>query len=425
MGTIGIDQLKPGMVLAEDLKSPQGRLLLHKGSEVTEAGLRTCRIWGIAEAEVEGVEDASATPDLDAAPEDLREACEAVVDARFAYTDPEHPAVAELKRLALRDCVLRHMEGGGAPEPFTPPRPDARAHLEDISRASDLSAPDVLGREVRLASLPDIFVRIVEAIKHPASSASYVADVIGKDAALSAKLLNLVNSAFYGFPRRIDTLARAVTIIGSNHLTNLAMGVSVLSMFEDIPPEHLDMRSFWEHSLGCGLVARQIASHLPGNHNEERYFVAGLLHDIGRLVLVRNLARLYGHMLLAARSRRLVLADVELQGLGFRHDRVSGLLCREWRLPETLEKAVMRHHNPGAGREGPEPCVIHLADILAHAMPIGHGGNEFVPPLDEDAWESLGLSQHQLGPILLAAGHQLDDTMRIFFGGVGRAEGRA
>ena len=162
----------------------------------------------------------------------------------------------------------------------------------------------------KLTSLPDVFVRVNEVLGDPLSTSQEAAEAIGMDTGLSAKLLRLVNSAFYGFPVKVDTLSRAVTIVGSRQLTTLALGLSVLAMFKDLPGDLVDMRSFWKHSIGCGVIASSLAE--PGIGGEvERLFVAGLLHDVGRLVLYRSLPRHLALVLATARSKERLLRETE------------------------------------------------------------------------------------------------------------------
>ena len=133
-------------------------------------------------------------------------------------------------------------------------------------------------------------MRAIDLINDPDASAAEIGDVISEDPALTARLLKIVNSAFYGFPSRIETVSRAITIVGTLELLDLILAASVVKAFSGIPSELVDMDQFWEHSLYTGVTARVLA----GRHrapDTERYFVAGLLHDIGALVLYRQLPR--------------------------------------------------------------------------------------------------------------------------------------
>ena len=209
-----------------------------------------------------------------------------------------------------------------------------------------------------LVSLPHIFTEINRVISDPRSSAVHVADVISKDPNLTARLLRIVNSAFYGFPSKIDTISRAVTILGSKELSTLALGTSVLNIFNDIPADLVDMKSFWEHSVACGIAARMIGSY-KNIANTERLFVAGLLHDIGRIIIYKYLPSEGREMLLYAQQTDCLLRSAEMEVLGFDHGQIGAMLMQKWKLPVILEQALGYHHQthpisaPPGSRLGP------------------------------------------------------------------------
>ena len=289
MPKLKIDDIEPGMVLAEDLTTAEGRMLLPRGAVITDAHLRTCRVWGIVEAVIQGDEDEDENPtSLDQLHPEVLDACKILAAQRFVLNPSSHPVVQEMAKL----YVLRQARG------VEPEQArwmlSATTHDDDVGLFCQPETPEarinpseVVKQEMELASLPNIFYQISEALKNPRSSAAYVAEVISKDVALSAKLLKMVNTPFYGFPSEIDTLSRAVTIVGTNQLVNLALGVSVITAFEGIPEKFFTLKEFWLHSVMCGIVARLLAGKL-GMEGDEKFFVAGLLHDIGRLIILRS-----------------------------------------------------------------------------------------------------------------------------------------
>lgn len=269
-------------------------------------------------------------------------------------------------------------------------------------------------QEIELASLPNIFFQISDSLKNPRSSAAYVAEVISKDVALSAKLLKMVNTPFYGFPSKIDTLSRAVTIVGTNQLTNLALGVSVIGAFSEIPDEFFTLKEFWLHSVTVGITARLLAgkARLPG---DEKYFVAGLLHDIGRLVMLKNHPKASTEVLRPAKVGRRALVNVERTVWGCTHSEIGGRLLKAWRLPAFLEVLVNFHHNPMESSMVKEAAVIHLADFITHSLGIGASGASLVPELNTNAWLELGLDTKDLMTICHKAERQANDIMTAFF----------
>ncbi len=271
---------------------------------------------------------------------------------------------------------------------------------------------ELLRGYVEVSSLPTIHLRLEEAINNPKKSMSDIAKVIREDPGLTARLLRIVNSAFYNFPSRVETISQAVTIVGTQQLSALALATSVMQMFKGIGEDLVNMHSFWRHSIACGLAARLLAM-FRRETNAERFFVAGMLHDIGRLVLYTKLTEPSKEMLLAAKNEKQLLYEVERQRLGFTHAVVGGVLLQTWKLPTSLEEIVMYHHNPKAATRFPvETALVHVADIIAHAMQLGSSGEIFVPPLDQDAWDRLNLQPSILASVEEQLDRQYQDLLQ-------------
>jgi HD-like signal output (HDOD) protein len=226
-----------------------------------------------------------------------------------------------------------------------------------------------------------------------------------------------VNSPFYGFPSKIESISRAISLIGSRDVTNLALGISVINYFNKIPPESLDVRSFWKHSITCGIVARTFASQKVGL-TEERFFVAGLIHDVGRLTLIKELPDQFRLALLISRAERIALHEAEREVFGYNHAQVGGMIFKKWRFPATIERPIRFHHKPESSMNSLEPAIIHVADILAVAMHLGMGGSSYVPPLVEEAWDILGLTTGVLHLALTQADRHISEIERTFFDAV-------
>jgi HD-like signal output (HDOD) protein len=259
---------------------------------------------------------------------------------------------------------------------------------------------DLIKGNVKVASPPTIFLLINEAINNPRSSIPDIAKIISEDQGLTARLLRLANSPFYGFPSKIETITHAVTILGTQQIHDLVLATSVLNLFEKISKELIDIESFWHHSISCGVAARILAIYRRES-NVERFFVAGVLHDIGRIILYTKIPELFLELLVQSKNNGKLLYKVEREIMGFDHTDVGGILLREWKLPFSLEEMVRFHHNPMLARHFPvETAVIHMADIIVHAMQLGTSGERFVPPLDRKAWECIKLPPSILSPAL-------------------------
>lgn len=274
--------------------------------------------------------------------------------------------------------------------------------------------PESLVRSVdSVSSLPTIFTRINDAVNNPKSSNKDIANIIEEDAGLTARLLRITNSAFFSFPGKIDTISRAVTVIGTQQLRDLALATSVLAMFKDIPPELVDMEGFWKHSIATGIAARILATYRK-EANVERFFVTGLLHDLGRLIFFMKLPKDMAAVIQKARGDQQLLYKIEKETFGFHHGDVGGALLSGWQLPDSICEAVLFHHSPRRAKRFPlDASIIHIADILVNATQYGSSGEIFVPPLQTEAWEQLGQEPAILPPTLQQLDRQFKDTVGI------------
>lgn len=413
MGIISISELKPDMVLAGDLRDRTGRLLMSSGTVLTPKYINICKIWGVVEADISGISsedmEASVMKRFDAS---TIAAAEESVRKRFSHNDMDHPAIREFFRL----CTLREAEGKYIDQDNISHKSQKIVVPPDIlkEKPSDINPIAFIKENTKLSTLPNIFRLIVEAISKPNSSAHDIANVIGKDPNLSARLLKIVNSAFYGYPSRIDTLSRAVNIVGTKQLSTLAIGTNVIHMFKNIPSKIVNMKLFWKHSILCGINARTIAGY-KNIQNTERMFVAGLLHDIGRLLLYNHAPSQSLYAILLARKNQDLLYHTESELLNCDHADVGGDLLKKWKLPVSLEDAVRHHHHPQRSQNRIEAAIIHLADIMANVMGIGSSGEVLVPPMDQDAWAQIGLSPHIIPLTMEQSERQLGEIFEFFF----------
>ncbi len=275
---------------------------------------------------------------------------------------------------------------------------------------------DLLKGHTQISSLSTIYTRLNEAINNPGASMSDIGQIITDDPGLTARLLRLVNSAFFGFPSKIETIARAIVIVGVQQLRDLAMATSIVNVFKGTPEHLVSMESFWRHSIACGVAARIIATYRRET-NTERFLVAGMLHDVGRLIINMKIADQAREALLRSKSDGGLLYTAEREVIGFDHAAVGHALLVAWNLPASLQEAVGYHHNPcGAQRFPMETAIVHLADIIAHATQFGTSGERFVPPLDGKAWEIMGLPTSILSPTLDQLERQGNDVIQMILG---------
>ena len=269
-----------------------------------------------------------------------------------------------------------------------------------------------------LSSLPAVIDELERSLERGEASMDELGDIVKKDPDLTARLLRLANSTFYGFPKGVETVAEALSLIGLQQLKQLLTGSSVLEYFRDIPPAMVNMRSFWEHSIACGLAAKIIASQRRAP-DPELYFVLGLIHDIGRLVFYLQLPEASLRVLKAYEANeQLPLYEYEKQHFGFEHGEVAGLLLQKWDFPKSLVSAVAHHHQPQkADVFFTQTAVIYLADFIVHAMGLGNSGERLVPRFIPQVWQRLDLPEASLRMTIRETDKQFEDVLTLFMKG--------
>jgi len=272
---------------------------------------------------------------------------------------------------------------------------------------------NLVNQSKQISSLPTIFYQINEAVEDPECSFVEIGEIISGDPSLSARLLKIVNSSYFGFPNKIETITHAVTIVGMAQLRDLALATTVVNQFKGIPKNLINMEKFWLHSVATGLTAKVIAIYRRET-NPDRFYVMGMLHDLGRLLLLLNIPDSI-KTVMEKYELGGTMYDVEVEVLGFNHSAVAGELMRSWRLPEMLQEAVAFHHNPEQAPHYPiAASIVHVADFIAHGMELGSCGERFVPPLNPKAWELLELPPSLLSPIMEQVDRQVSEAVEIF-----------
>ena len=290
-----------------------------------------------------------------------------------------------------------------------------------ISQNTPVASPAVEGSVVALlddveglVSPPDVCMRLFELIHLPTTGAAEIAQVVSVDPNLTARLLRIANSSFYNFSRKIDTVSRAVTVIGTTELYQLVLSISAVKTFANIPNELVDMETFWRHSVYTGLLARTLAIRANVLH-PERLFVAGLMHDLGSLVLYHQRPDSMRDILLVADGDEEVLFQSELERLGFSHAGVAGYMMEQWQLPEALVDAIKWHHQPEMAREA--RVEAHLLYLANHLVNESEQGNFMGSPradiqLQQALLDVVGLKEDELFFAFEEAAEQFPATLQ-------------
>jgi len=277
--------------------------------------------------------------------------------------------------------------------------------------------PESLVADVRdLLSLPEITVQVNAMVEDPRTSAADIGDVISRDPSLTTRLLRIANSPFFGLTSKVATVSRAVAVVGSKKLRDLIIATSAIRTFKGVPNQLVSMDDFWYHSLYCAIAARLLATSRRMPHADS-LFTAGLLHDIGQLIIFNRLPEQ------AREALRLSTEDpytmdmrhAEQEVLGFDHAQVGGLLLRHWQLPALLEECVTYHHAPEKAARFPvEAAIVHIANSIATLAEINSTNLEDVPKIQSGAWKASGLKEEFIEPVMRETQKQFREARLLF-----------
>ncbi len=277
------------------------------------------------------------------------------------------------------------------------------------------SAQELVTQIEALTSLPSVYIRIRETLDAPDGSMSEVAGVISADPALTARLLQVVNSALYGYGGKIDTLHRAVTILGLQQVHDLVLAMSISSVFEGIRPDHMNMNRFWRDSVLRGIAAREVGRRC-GQPTAERLLVVGLLADLGHLVLYQTVPTLADQARMTADETGEPLDQVEQRLVGCDFTEVGAALMDHWRLPACFAEIIGAQINPRlAGEFTYEAAMLHVAARIVEADRKGETSEEAthgVPPL---IWTTLDLEPSSFGELREASELNLTGYLALLF----------
>ena len=404
MIVVPTDKVKSGQILATEVRDINGRLLLSRGHTIEPNHIRIFKIWGISEVHLVGADchDDRSDPLMDSA---IIEQTEKSVKALFCHVDLQHPAIEEIYRISVqfrfKHAIMVEEDGLTVDNPSIPRHRREEDFLKKLKK-----------KKIILPEIPTLAFELKQVIEDPMSSAEHIARVVSRSPSLTAVLLKIVNSSFYSLPTKISTVSHAVSLIGTQEISVLALGISILSVFKNIPKETIDMHSFIRHSLICGLLSRVFAAH-KNVPQTEQLFVSGLLHDLGRLILYNYFPDESRRILARSRERNKLLYKEEKDYLGCDHTQLGVQLMRQWKLPIVLENNILHHHKPSKAQQSVPATIVHLADIIANSLGIGSSGEKFIPPLDYNAWENLNLPPSSFETIIGQATHQFHAIDRI------------
>jgi HD-like signal output (HDOD) protein len=299
-------------------------------------------------------------------------------------------------------------------------------HLSDLFKRRPLSGGAMsksleqkkIEQIENLPTLPEVANKLLKIINDPTTTAVDVANLISRDLSLTSKVLRLANSAFYGIPRTVTTVQNAVVILGLKVINTMVFSITVVKMFPGDGSNALFSRKkFWAHSLACAVLSRQLALRMRKFtlFDPEECFCAGLIHDIGRVVLDQYFHENFLKAVQKAMEAKIPLLQAENEVFGFNHMDVGDWLTSRWELPQDIRVPIVHHHNPGKTEYAREiTTLVHLADSLCYEINFGLPGLETRPPVDAALIGQLGFTQEDLDAVKASAAEEIEKFQAAF-----------
>jgi HD-like signal output (HDOD) protein len=325
-----------------------------------------------------------------------------VLQKRFALVDMNNPIYQTLFNFVAEKLPREGTSSYYHRKASAVTNQEALAPLDPIN---------IVQMDVKLPTMPTVLGELQSVTSDENASATSVGEVIVKDPSLTAWVLKLVNSPFFGFSVKVDTVTRAVALLGIEQIKTLAMGGMLQNLVVRMPKGILNLDDFWRHSIATAIAAQSIWK-IMGKADSERLFVAGLLHDCGILALAYtapDIAKALSNSFNTTNKLRYI---VEQEILSFDHARLGGMLLHRWNMPLPLVMSVLRHHQVEHPERYTEAAVIHLADIIAFAV-AGVSPDDIVPPIDMAVWKTLQLNQTNINLVADSILEKLNDLYSV------------
>ena len=277
--------------------------------------------------------------------------------------------------------------------------------MSATENANTPSILDLINRTLELPTLPDVLVKLNEVMDDPESSAEEVAQVISMDPSVSANILRIVNSAYFGLQVRVGSINLAVSIMGFKMTKKVALKAAIFSVFAKNKGSKIsdfDPNLFWKHSIYTGTLARALGkkSEIFSGHHPEDLYICGLLHDIGKIILLENATEAFSDVVASAKTTGRSLLELEQEILGYTHADVGSVLAIKWYLPEDLTIAIRYHHNPDRDPFHKSlSSLISLSDQIAGVQ--GRGSfdwKEYEPP-SPSLFEAVALTPEDVDEV--------------------------
>ena len=262
----------------------------------------------------------------------------------------------------------------------------------------------------KMPSLSPVVHKITEVANDRSSSAQDLTDVIQLDPVLTAKVIRMVNSAYFGLLQQVKSLKQAVVMLGINTIKNVALSSSFLGQVNLKGKTDLSGDDFWQHSLGVAVASKLIATKLGVDPRfVEEYFIAGLIHDIGKVLINNFFPDEMNEILEASSKKNESITDIEKRVIKLTHEEIGIAIGKKWKFENALLFAVGKHHQPALkGSAAIFSIVVSVADTFVNLKKIGFSGNYRIDPISEEVWETINLNEEDVFNALSPIDEEID-----------------
>ncbi len=277
----------------------------------------------------------------------------------------------------------------------------------------DIHPRELKGLVREIPTLPIIYQQLFKMMQDPNVAVPEIAEVITQDQSLSAKILHLVNSAFYGYSKEIKTISRAVVILGFRAVRSAALAISVFEYFGKEDDTGVDIRKFWEHSIAVATISKVLAEAARFSQQEEA-FIVGLLHDVGKLIEKRHFPEDFNEIIKVAQEQHLSWYDTEKALFQVNHATIGKVVFRSWDFPPSVVDAVHFHHTPESSTKYPQlTALVHIADYISTELGYGSPGSYPPKACSNEALQMLGLGVDQIRACEEKIREEMEGSMEI------------
>jgi len=283
---------------------------------------------------------------------------------------------------------------------------------------------DAIVKRLReLPSLPTVLLEVNRVMNSPAVTVDEVRDIISRDPSITSKILRMANSSYYGLSYRVDTLGKAITVLGFNTIRNLAVTASVYDIFEKKECKSIDIKGLWYHSLGCAIAGKGLICKMDPVL-QEKVFICGILHDIGTIIISENLQDYMEEILDEIKQNKsLPQSNLEERLMGCNHGELGAFVAEKWNFPRELSDGIRFHHNIFSylsihrkEKLSPEAAIIvsavYAGNQVAKAMGLGKSSDEYVCNINPLVWKYLNITKEDFPQILFKIKRNFDEVMR-------------